>query len=133
MTIYSLSIIFTLNRWFTANIPLNFNLKKANASVTETAFLDLNIHSDTVFIKTSYKWDDFDFDIVNFPFVDGDVARRPSKGLFISQLISFVRASLHVNDFNNLIKFLTAKLLKHGYRYHKLRKAFSKIYRSTLN
>ena len=30
------------------------------------------------------------------------------------------RASSHVTDFNNRNKFLTAKLLKQGYRYHKL-------------
>ena len=36
------------------------------------------------------KRDDFDFDIVNFPFLDGDVSRRPSYGEYISQLIRFV-------------------------------------------
>ena len=71
----------------------------------------------------------FDFDIVNFPFLDGDVPRRPSYGVYISQLIRFARASSHVGDFNNRNKFLTAKLLKQGYRYHKLRKALSKFYR----
>ena len=35
----------------------------------------------------------------------------------------------HVEDFNARNKYLTAKLLKQGYRYHKLRKAFSKLYR----
>ena len=35
----------------------------------------------------------------------------------------------HVEDFNARNKCLTAKLLKQGYRYHKLRKAFSKDYR----
>ena len=68
------------------------------------------------------------FDIVNFPFLDGDVPQRPSYGVYISQLIRFARASSHVTDFNNRNKFLTAKLLKQGYRYHKLRKAFSKFY-----
>ena len=47
----------------------------------------------------------------------------------ISQLICFARASSHVTDFNNRNKFLTAKLFKQGYRYHKLGKAFSKFYR----
>ena len=70
-----------------------------------------------------------DFDIVNFPFLDGDVPRRPSYGVYISQLICFARASSHVTDFNNRNKFLTDRLLKQGYRYHKLRKAFSKFYR----
>ena len=49
--------------------------------------------------------------------------------IYISQLIRFARASSHVTDFNNRNKFLTAKLLKQGYRYHKLRNAFSKFYR----
>ena len=51
--------------------------------------------------------------------------------VYISQLIRFasLRASSHVTYFNNRNKFLTAKLLKQGYRYHKLRKAFSKFYR----
>ena len=48
--------------------------------------------------------------------------------IYISQLIRFARASSHVTDFNSRNKFLTAKLLRQGYRYHKLRKAFSKFY-----
>ena len=55
-------------------------LNKANASDTESAFLDLNlsIHNDKVSTKIYYKRDDFAFDIVSFPFLDGDVLRRPS-------------------------------------------------------
>ena len=34
----------------------------------------------------------------------------------------------NVDDFNNRNLFLTAKLSKQGYRYHKIRKAFSKFY-----
>ena len=34
----------------------------------------------------------------------------------------------NVDDFNNRNLFLTAKLLKQGYRYKKNRKAFSKFY-----
>ena len=37
--------------------------------------------------------------------------------------------SSHVDDLNTRNKVLTAKLLRQGYRYHKLRKAFSKFYR----
>ena len=63
---------------------------------------------------------DFDFDIVNFPFLDGDVPRRTSYGVYISQLIRFARASSNLNDFNYRNKALTAKLLRQGYRYFKL-------------
>ena len=72
------------------------------------------------------KRDDFDF--VNFPFLDGDFPRSISYGVYISQLILFARVSSHVDDFNTRNKVLTAKFLRRGYRYHKLRKAFSKFY-----
>ena len=52
-------------------------------------------------------YDKRDFDIVNFNFLDGDVPRRTSYGVYISQLISFAR----VDDFNTRNKCLTAKLL----------------------
>ena len=67
--------------------------------------------------------------VVNFPFLDGDVPRSTSYGVYISELIRFARASSIVADFNTRNKLLTQKLLKQGYRYHKLRKTFSKFYR----
>ena len=112
--------------------PAELQLNKAYASDTEAAFLDLNLsiyNGIAVSTKIYDNRDDFNFDIVNFPFLDGDVPRRPSYGVYISQLIRFARASSHVTDFNNRNTFLTAKLLKQGYRYHKLHKAFSKFYR----
>ena len=66
---------------------------------------------------------------MNFPFLDGDVPRSTSYGVYISQLIRFARVSSHADDFNTRIKVLTAKLLRQLYRYHKIRKAFSKFYR----
>ena len=79
-------------------------------------------------IGFSLKSNDFDFEIVNFPFLDGDVPRSPSYGVYILQLICFARVCSIIDDFNNRTLFLTAKLLKQGYRYHKIRKAFSKLY-----
>ena len=55
------------------------------------------------------KRDDFNFEIVNFPFLDGDVPRSPSYGVYISQLIRFARVCSIVDDFNNRNLFLTAK------------------------
>ena len=75
------------------------------------------------------KRDDFDFEIVNFPFIDGDVLRSTSYGVSILQLIRFARASSYFADFNTCNKLLTQKLLKQGYRYHKLHKTFSKFYK----
>ena len=82
-----------------------------------------------VLLRLKFLRDDFDFDIVNFPFLDGDVPRFTSYGVYISQLIRCARVSTHVDELNTRNKVLIAKLLRQEYRYHKLRKAFSKFYR----
>ena len=41
-----------------------------------------------------------DFDIVNFPILDGDIPRATTYGVYISQLIRFARVSCPVADFN---------------------------------
>ena len=93
--------------------------------------MDLNIciSNGTVSTKIYDKMDDFDFDTVNFPFLDGDVPRRTSYGVYISQLIRFASAPSNLSDFTYRNKALTVKLLRQGYCYLKLRKAFSKFYR----
>ena len=48
-------------------------------------------------------------------------------GIFKEIILSFIK-TFNVDDFNNRNLFLTAKLLKQGYRYHKIRKAYSKFY-----
>ena len=82
--------------------PSELQLNKANTFDTEAAFLDLHlsISNDIVSNKIYDKRDDFDFVIVNFPFLDGDVPRSTSYGVYISQLICFARASSCVADFN---------------------------------
>ena len=108
--------------------PSKLQLNKANTSDTEAVFLDLHlpISNNIVSTKMCDKRDDFDFEIVNFPFLDGDVPRSTSYGVYISEPIRFARASSYITDFNTLNKLLTKKLLKQGYWYHKLRKTFSK-------
>ena len=96
--------------------PSELQLNKANTSDTEAPFLDLHLSISNGFVSSIIydKRDDFHFDIVNFPFLDADVPRRPSYGVNISQLIRFVRVCSHVDDFNTRNKCLTAKLLQQG-------------------
>ena len=66
--------------------PSELQLNKANTFDTEAAFLDLHlsISNDSISTKIYDKGDDFDFEIVNFPFLDGDVPRSTSYGVYIS-------------------------------------------------
>ena len=60
--------------------PTELQLNMANSSDTEAPFLDFNLSNiyDIVSSKIYDKRDDFNFEIVNFPFLDGDVPRSPS-------------------------------------------------------
>ena len=110
--------------------PTELRLNQANSSDTEAPFLDLNLSltNGIVSSKIYDKRNDFNFEIMNIPFLDGDVPRSPSYGVFISQLSRFEIECSNVDDFNNRNLFLTTKLLKQGYRYHEIQKAFSKFY-----
>ena len=98
-------------------------------------FLDLHLSISNGFVsfKIYDKRDDFDFDIVKFPFLDGDVPRSTSYGVYISQLTRFARVSSHVAHSNARNKSLTAKLLQQGYRYHKLRRLSPNFIADTMN
>ena len=78
--------------------PPELQLNEANASAIENPFLDLHlsISNDFVSSKSYDKRDDFEIDIVNFPFLNGDIARRSSYGVYFSQLIKFARVCRHV-------------------------------------
>ena len=88
--------------------PSELQLNKAD---TEAAFLDLHlsISTDIVSTKIYDKCDDIGFEAVNFPFLDGDVPRSTSYGVYISQHIRFARASSYVTDFNTRNKLLNSE------------------------
>ena len=75
--------------------------------------MDLHLSTVDGFVscKVCDKRDDFDFEIINFPFWDGDVPRAASYGVYVSQFIRFARVSSHVTDFNTRNKLLTANFL----------------------
>ena len=73
--------------------PPELQFNKANTTDTEAPFLNLHLSIANGFVSSKIydKRDDFDFDIVNFPFLEGDVPRRASYGVYISQFIRFAR------------------------------------------
>ena len=77
--------------------PTELQLNRASSSDTEAPFLGLNlcISNGTVSTKIYDKRDDFDFYIVNFPFLDGDVPRRTSYVVYIKGK----RTYLHISTY----------------------------------
>ena len=58
--------------------PSELQLCKANTSDTKATFLDLHLSISNDIISTKIHEKNFDFEIVNFPFLDGDVSRSTS-------------------------------------------------------
>ena len=87
-------------------------LTKANVSYAEALFLDLHLSISDGFVKTKIYDKPDDFDIVNFPFLNGDVPRSASYSVYITQLIRFSPVSSHVDDVHTRYQVLTAKLLR---------------------
>ena len=98
--------------------PSEVQLNRANSFETEARFLDLHLSILDGFILCKFynKCDDFDFEIVNFPFLDGDVPRvnfpfldgdvpRPASTVFISRnlfgsseyQVMFLTSTLEIN------------------------------------
>ena len=100
--------------------PSELQLNKAITSDTEAAFLDFHLSISNVIVSTKIydKRDNFDFEIVNFPFLDGDVPRSTSYGVYISQLIRFLE---------HLAMLLTSKLTINCKLRHFLNKAIGII------
>ena len=68
--------------------PTELQLNKANSSDTEAPFLDLNLSITNGIVSSEIydKQHDFNFEILNFPFLDGNVPRSPSYGVYIFSL-----------------------------------------------
>ena len=74
------------------------------------------------------KRDDFDFRIVNFPYISSNIPESPAYGVYISQLLRYARACSSYCDFIYRGKALTAKLVEQGYVKTRLRVYGRKFY-----
>ena len=95
--------------------------------------LHLSISNGFVSSKINNKRNDFDFDIVNFSFLDGGVPRSASYGVYFSQLIRFARVSSHVTDLNARNKILTGSFSIRAIGIINFEKIFLNFIADTMN
>ena len=111
--------------------PEDLEIKDTTDSPTHASYLDILLSYDQnqhLTTKIYDKRDDFDFSIVNFPFLSSNIPESPAYGVYISQLIRYSRACSDYDNFINRSLVLTLKLLRQGYKQHKLRNALKKFY-----
>ena len=104
----------------------SLNSKKTSESPTTLSYLD--IHTNGKYSTAVYdKRDDFNFKIVNFPYLSYNIPSRPAYGVYISQLGRIGRICSDYLDFTLRHFKLTERLVHQGYRYSDLCRSFNKF------
>ena len=70
------------------------------------------------------KRDNFNFDIVNFPFLSCNIPTSPAYGVYISQLVRISKICEKYSDFVQRHHIITSRLIRQGFLYSKLCRAF---------
>ena len=80
---------------------------------------------DDEFITCIYhKVDDFNFEVISYPFPVSNIHSSLGYSTFYSQLIRFHRLCNNKSDFLFRAKLIYEKLINHGYKLNLLRKSF---------
>ena len=88
---------------------------------------DLELKDGELKCRVYDKRDDFNFNIVNYPFMESNIPINPAYGVYVSRLIAFARICTDFKDFAERHKLLASKLLKQGFSKQKLKKVFLKF------
>ena len=111
--------------------PSQPTVEKANKSDHLADYLDLTFiidSGDELSTRLYDKCDDFDFHIVNFPFLSSNIPFGPSYGVHVTQLMSYARCCSHYDGFRYRHKCLVDRVLSQGYIAFRLEKSFKKFY-----
>ena len=79
------------------------------------------------------KRKDYNFDVISYPFLDGNIPKNLSYGVFSSQLIRMAKVNSTLKGFKDCILELLNKLVNQGFNLAALRKKFVQFYISKLN
>ena len=109
--------------------PSELELVTEDGNDQSCPFLDLHVVIKDSIISTSIfdKRDAFDFPIVNFPTLTGNIPHRSSYGVFIGELVRYCRACTFFKDFEARATVLITKLLRQAFTARGLKASFFKF------
>jgi hypothetical protein len=123
------------NYWFGDFVNRIYPIELEKKDIIDTdrsaSYLDLHLEIDCegwLRTKPYDKRDDFNFPIVNFPFICSNIPAAPAYGGYISQMIRYSRVCGSYQDFLDRGLLLTRKLLKQGFLLVKLKSSLRKCY-----
>ena len=109
--------------------PNELELKQTTEGQGKCSYLDLNIKIiNNKFTTDLYdKREAFNFTIVNYPHMDSNIPSKPAYGVFISQLIIYLRVCGNYQHFVYRLVQITTRLQRQGFDYVVLCNTFKKF------
>ena len=106
-----------MKKYMTDIYPKELVLVPDDTNGKSCPFLDLNIDINDSIRSTSIydKRDAFQFPIVNFPTLTGNIPKKSSYGVFIGEAVRYARACTYFKDFKLRTLSLVSKLRKQGF------------------
>ena len=97
-----------INKTFTDIYPNEMMIKNNNISSNHVSFLDLDIKvvGNKFKFKSYDKRNGFNFPIINYPYLSGNIPTKAAYGVFISQLGRYSTINIQIKDFLHDIKVL---------------------------
>jgi hypothetical protein len=111
--------------------PNELEIKDTTECPTSASYLDILLKLDTNGKITTQLYDkrnNFNFSIVNFPYLCSNIPASPAYGVYISQLMRYARASSTYDQFLVQGSLLINKLMSQGFQLFRLQAAFRKLY-----
>ena len=115
--------------------PKEMIVNGTNVSPRKCNYLDMSISIYRGKFRVSLydKRKDYDFNVISYPFLEGNIPNNLSYSVFISQLVRFAKINTTVIGFYDNIADLVKKLICQGFNLAALRKKFLKFYHSKLD
>ena len=119
----------TMKRVMSHLYPKELILVPDGTNGTKTHFLDLSLVIKNNFLSSSIydKRDVFNFPIVNFPFLKGNIPNRSSYGVFIGELVRYARGCTFIKEFKDKSLITILKLKKQFFTLKMLKRYWFKF------
>ena len=111
--------------------PIELEIKDTTDTNTSASYHNLHLEIDSegrLRTKLYDTRDDFNFPIVNFPFICSNIPAAPAYGVYISQLIRYSKDCGSYQDFLDRVLLLTRKLLNQVFLLVKLKSSLRTFY-----
>ena len=111
--------------------PQELTLTKSNNDNSKVDYLDLKITSENnrLTFNVYDKRDAFNFEVVNFPYLDSCIPRKPALGIYYGQLLRYARICTKYIDFYSRARLLSRRLMRQGYKYEELKKLTKRFFK----